>query len=138
MAGQNNDPPCHLFKKNGYFFRTAIRLVPEMFFTDPLRPLFLMAFAASFISGCGTWRTRLGLPLAFSLLAALSRFWRLRSTSVAVLLVAESSLLPPLIGTSILPGALALARLWLIVSDILVFTSSPPAGFEKVADGKRY
>jgi hypothetical protein len=37
-----------------------------------------------------------------------------------------------------LPGALALARLWLIVSDILVFTSSPPAGFEKVADGKRY
>jgi hypothetical protein len=124
MAGQNNDPPCHLFKRNGYFFRTDIRLVPEMFLTDPLTPFLLIDFAASFISGWGTWRTRLGLPLAFSLLAALSRFWRLRSISVAVLLVAESSLLPPLIETSVFPGALALARLWLKVSDIFVFTSS--------------
>ena len=94
-----------------FFFETDIRLVLERFFTVPPTPLCRMTLAASFISFCGTCRILLGLPLSFKRSTALGIFWRLRSISVAVLPVAESSRRFLEIGTSLLPGALDLALL---------------------------
>ena len=103
--------PATFQRVKGYFFLTQVRLVPERFFTVPPTSFCLMALRAFGMRGWGTWRTFRGLPLSLSLWAAFPKFAAFRSTSVAVFLDAESNRLPREIGTSVLPGALALARL---------------------------